>query len=204
MRDVDKALDQILEIRSQIAAGSTFRGFGPATLAATGALALATAGAQSLWLPAGEHRPLVFLASWVAAAVVSVGLVAAETLRRSRRHHQGLSDAMIRNAIEQFLPAGVAGAALLAVLARFAPQDLWMLPGLWQVLFSLGLFAAARTLPRAMILAAAWYLVAGMGVLMASSLHHSLSPWAMGVPFLVGQLAMAGVLQVSPGDSHAA
>jgi hypothetical protein len=40
MRDLDKALADIFTIRSQIAAGTAFRGYGPATVAATGGLAL--------------------------------------------------------------------------------------------------------------------------------------------------------------------
>ena len=43
MRDLDKALADIFAIRSQIAAGTAFRGYGAATVAATGGLALATA-----------------------------------------------------------------------------------------------------------------------------------------------------------------
>jgi hypothetical protein len=41
MRDLDKALADIFAIRNQIAAG-TARGYGPATVAATGGLALLT------------------------------------------------------------------------------------------------------------------------------------------------------------------
>ena len=41
MRDLDKALADILAIRSQIAAGTAFRGYGPATVAATAGVALA-------------------------------------------------------------------------------------------------------------------------------------------------------------------
>jgi hypothetical protein len=40
MRDLDKALADIFAIRSQIAAGTAFRGYGAATVAATGGLAL--------------------------------------------------------------------------------------------------------------------------------------------------------------------
>ena len=40
MRDLDKALADIIAIRSQIAAGTAFRGYGPATVAATGGVAL--------------------------------------------------------------------------------------------------------------------------------------------------------------------
>jgi hypothetical protein len=38
VRDLDKALADISTIRSQIAAGTAFRGYGPAALAATGGL----------------------------------------------------------------------------------------------------------------------------------------------------------------------
>ncbi|GJD62810.1 hypothetical protein MPEAHAMD_2969 [Methylobacterium frigidaeris] len=45
-------------------------------------------------------------------------------MRARRRHHPGLADAMILNAVEAFLPPGVAGALLLPVLARLAPESL--------------------------------------------------------------------------------
>ena len=43
----------------------------------------------------------------------------------------------------------VAGGLLTFVLLHQAPQCLWMLPGLWCVFFSLGVFASYRLLPRA-------------------------------------------------------
>ena len=71
MRDLDKALADIIAIRSQIAAGTAFRGYGPTALAATGGLALLTAGAQSLWLSDPNAEPLSFLAAWVVTAVLA-------------------------------------------------------------------------------------------------------------------------------------
>ena len=91
---------------------------------------------------------------WVATAAVSVILIGIEMVARTRRIHSGLADEMIHAATEQFIPAGVAGALLTFVLYRFAPQSLWMLPGLWQIVFSLGLFASCRSLPRPMFAAA--------------------------------------------------
>ncbi len=43
MRDLDKALADIIAVRSQLAAGTAFRGYGPATIAATACVALLTA-----------------------------------------------------------------------------------------------------------------------------------------------------------------
>src|SRR5262249_60450268 len=51
MHDLDKALADITEIRSQLARGIEFRGYGPLTVAATGVLALAAAALQAGWLP---------------------------------------------------------------------------------------------------------------------------------------------------------
>ena len=109
MRDLDKALADILAIRSQIAAGTAFRGYGPATFAATGGIALVTAILQHVWLVNPTGNPEAFFSGWAAAALLSAILIWIEMRARSRRHHSGLADAMIRQAVEQFLPAGVAG-----------------------------------------------------------------------------------------------
>jgi hypothetical protein len=200
MRDLDKALADIFAIRSQIAAGTAFRGYGPAAIAATGGLALMTAVAQFLWLDDPTGQPVIFLAGWAATALVSACIVGVEMRARSRRHHRGLADAMVHQAVEQFLPAGAAGALLAVMLWRFAPETLWMLPGLWQLLVSLGISASARSLPRSVMLGAAWYFVAGFVTLMLASESHALSPWTMGLPFVGGQLLMAAILHFASGE----
>src|SRR3954470_10532236 len=203
MRDLDKALADIFAIRSQLAAGTAFRGYGPATMAATAGVALLTAIVQFLWLDDPSQQPLAFFAAWAAAALLSTGLIWIEMQARSRRHHSGLADVMIQQAVEQFLPAGVAGGLLGVMLWKFAPETLWMLPGLWQVLMSLGVFASVRSLPRTIAFAGAWYFVAGFTVLLLASQSHALSPWTMGLPFVAGQLLMAALLHFASGDTDA-
>jgi hypothetical protein len=201
MRDLDKALADIFAIRSQIAAGTAFRGYGPAAIAATGGLALATAILQFLWLDDPSGHPLTFFAGWAAAALVSAGIIWTEMQARSRRHHSGLADAMIHQAVEQFLPAGIAGVLLAVLLWKFAPETLWMLPGLWQVLVSLGVFASVRSLPRTVAFVGAWYFVAGFAALLLASQDHLLSPWTMGLPFVIGQFLMAAILHFASGET---
>jgi hypothetical protein len=200
MTDLDKALADILAIRSQIAAGTAFHGYGPATVAGTGGVALATALAQFFWLDDPSGNPLIFFVGWAAAALISAAMIWTEMLARTRRHHSGLADAMILQAIEQFLPAGIAGVLLAIVLWRFAPEALWMLPGLWQMLVSLGVFASVRSLPRTVAFAGAWYFVAGFATLLLASQSHALSPWTMGLPFVIGQLLMAAILHFAFGE----
>jgi hypothetical protein len=193
MTDLSQALAEISAIRAQVARGTQFRGYGPASIAASGMLALLVAAAQAFWSK-GSHDVTVFLAVWVATAVVSVALVTVETVVRSQRVHRGFASAMIRSAVEQFLPAIIVGLLLTGVLLRAAPEELWLLPGLWQLIFSLGVFASCRFLPRQMFAVGLWYLVSGLTCLTISCGTRSLSPWEMGIPFGVGQMLVAMVL----------
>jgi hypothetical protein len=201
MEELDRALADITAIRSQLARGTQFRGYGPMTVAATGFVAMGAAALQALWLPDPAAALFEYVAVWVATAAISVLLIGIEMVARSRRIHSGLADEMIHAATEQFVPAGVAGALLTFVLFRFAPQSLWMLPGLWQIVFSLGIFASCRSLPRPMFAAGVWYLAAGLASLAWANGVNAYSPWAMAVPYGIGQLFIAVVLYRSVGEN---
>ena len=203
VHDLDKALADIVAIRTQIARDTAFRGLGAATGAATGGIALATACGQAYWLGEPNARPGLFFAIWIAAALVAFTLIGVEALRRTRRLHSGLADAMVLSAIELFLPAAGAGACLGLVIARFAPDEVWMLPGLWQILVGLGLFSSSRILPRAVQGVGAWYLLAGLAVIAVSASTQSLSAWTMGLPFVAGQAALAAIVQRAAGGTDA-
>ena len=132
-------------------------------------------------------------------AALAVIITAAEMIARSRREHGGLADEMLYAAVEQYIPAGVAGTLLTVVLYRFAPDALPLVPGLWQIVFSLGVFASSRALPRGMFAVGVWYLAAGLGSL-ALAEAAPFSPLAMAIPFGVGQFLMALVLFRATGD----
>ena len=193
MDDLSKALGEIGVIRRQMAHATLFRGYGWATLASTGVLAVLAAVAQGLWAADPVAHIAHYLSIWLATAVVSAALIAVQTVTRTHRLHSGLADEMIHMAVEQFLPAAFSGTLLTAVLVFTAPQTVWMLPGLWQIVYSLGIFASCRFLPRAMQAAGGWYLLAGLTTLL---LGHpaSLSPWPMGIAFGAGQFIVAVVL----------
>src|ERR1700728_1455097 len=193
MNDLNKALGEISSIRRQVARSTEFRGYGPTTLAATGGIAILAAGVQAVWLPNPTNRIPVYLAIWVSTAIVSAALIAVQTVTRTQRLHSGMADEMVRMAIAQFLPAAGAGALLTIVLIGSVPAALWMLPGLWQITFSLGVFSSCRFLPRPMAVAGAWYLLTGLACIALAD-GRSLSPWTMGVSYGVGQLLVAGIL----------
>ena len=193
MIELRQALEDISAIRSQVARGTQFRGYGPLSIAASGVLALLVAAAQSHWM-AGSNDLQQFLGVWIGTAALSVLLAGIETFARVRREHLGMAPEMIHSAVEQFLPCIVVGILLTVVLARVAPEDSWILPGLWEVIFSLGVFASCCFLPRQMFAVGAWYLAAGLICLLICAGHHALLPWTMGIPFGFGQLFVAAVL----------
>lgn len=194
--ELDRALAEIDTIRGQLARVTEFRGYGPASIAASGLLAFGVAALQARWLRGTSQDLMAFVAVWSATAAIAVVLAGIETVRRARREHSGLARQMIQSALEQFMPALVVGLLLTVVLIRVAPRDCWMLPGLWEIIFSMGIFASCRFLPRPMFAVGVWYLAAGLASIAIEGPQRMLSPWAMGIPFGVGQLAVAAVLRL--------
>jgi hypothetical protein len=201
MSELHNALGDIHKIRRQIARSTQFRGYGPATLAGTGAVALFAAIAQSLWLPDAANHVRSYLCLWIGTAVFSSAVAGVQIYTRTRRLHSGLSDEMIRTAVEQFMPAVGAGMLMTSVLVHFAPTVLWMLPGIWQVTYSLGVFSSCRFLPRPMLAAGVWYLFTGL-VCLALGDFRALAPWTMGVAFGMGQFQVAGILLMATPENE--
>jgi hypothetical protein len=202
MKDLQQALSEIHSIRHQLARGTEFRGYGPATIAMSGILALLVAAVQAQWMTKHAKTDLwIWLGVWTATAAVSLLLTGTETFARARRVHVGLAKEMVQAAVEQFLPAMMVGFLLTVVMTQVAAEECWMLPGLWELIFSLGVFASCRFLPRQMFAVGVWYLAAGLFCLASGSAARSLSPWEMGIPFGVGQLLVAAVLQFGYGET---
>jgi hypothetical protein len=201
MNDLDKALSDITAMRHQMARSVVFRGYGPATLAGTGVLAMLASAAQSQLIAHPADHIIAYLTLWIATATLSVILIGVEMVTRSRRIHSDLAERMILSAVEQFVPAAAAGLLLTAVMLSRAPGTLWMLPGLWQIVFSLGVFASCRFLPGPMHVIGGWYLAAGLACLAFANGENAFSPWAMGVPYGIGQLLVAAVVYHSAGEN---
>lgn len=193
MSDLHKAIGDISSIRRQVARSTEFRGYGPVTLAATGFSAVLAAAAQAIWVPDPANHVGFYLAVWFSTAIVSAALIGTEMFARTRRIHSGLADEMIRMAVEQFLPSVGAGGLFTFVLLRYVPSAGWMLPGMWQIIYSLGVLSSTRFLPRLMIVPGAWYLLTGL-VSISLAGNRALSPWTMGIAFGLGQLLMAAAL----------
>jgi hypothetical protein len=202
--DLREALDSIATIRRRMAETEVFRGYRALPVALSAVLALTAGFLQPVLLPRPDQDVRGFVALWSAVAVVSMSAAGLAMFLRDRV--AGVSDTreVTWLAIGQFAPCLVGAAAVTAVLVRVAPEAAWVLPGLWQVFFSQGVFAACRLLPRPAFVVAGFYLVAGIVTLMMARGSDALSPWTMAVPFGIGQLLAAAVLYwtLERSDGH--
>jgi hypothetical protein len=200
--ELREALTQITEIRLQMARTEVFRGYRAVPAAFSGGVALAAGLFQSLAIPDPLNQINAYLGIWIGAALVSGTSAVLEMAIRARSARSPLTRELTHLALEQFFPCLVAGALLTMVLVRTAPQCLWALPGFWQVLYSLGIFASCRLLPRSMFGVAVFYLLSGLMTLALAQGDRALNPWAMGLPFCVGQFLAAAVLYQTLERDH--
>lgn len=192
--ELREAMAQISEIRLQMARTTVFRGYRSVPVAFSGLLAMSAAIIQAIVLPDPVSAIGSYLCLWMGAAVLSFVAAGIEMTYRTWRTDRPLQRELTLLAVEQFLPSMVAGAMLTFVIIRSAPGQVWMLPGLWAIVFSLGIFASYRLLPHATFWIALFYLVAGSMCLVVAQDDYALSPWTMGLTFGVGQLLAAAVL----------
>ena len=192
---IQDARARLADIHAQVARGAHFQGYRAAPVAAMGALAFAAAALEPLALARGAGlvaggAPLdaaqLHAGYWAGVAVLAAGLAAVDLVRR----YGLLPRRTTALALGQFAPACAVGATLLGALWDHAS----LLPGLWTMVFGLGVLASAAYLPRAVNAVALFYVAAGIGLTLAAEAGAAPSPWAMGLTFGVGQLASAAAL----------
>jgi hypothetical protein len=184
------ALSRIAEIRGHLARTEVFRGYRAVPVAFSGVLALVAAAVQPSIVPEPTATPDLWLAVWVGTAVIAVLPIGIEMLLRYSRTASAMERERMRGAVGRFLPSVLAGA--LVTLALYSVRGgLDLLPGLWAIFMSLGVFASLSCLPRPVAFVGAWYLLAGCACLVFSARFE---PLAVGLTFGVGQLSGAAIL----------
>jgi hypothetical protein len=178
------AIDQITTIRSQLAATEHLRSLRAVPVAVSGLLAIAAAIVQPMLCEDPRVDAASYLWLWCGTAVFSGVLASIVVARRAI--------ARARLAAMQFAPNLLVGIIVTWFVAARLPEQLWLLPGLWQLLFGLGNLAAHRLLPAPALVVGALFLASGTACLWFEDL--ALDPWLMGLPFATGQLTLAAIL----------
>ncbi len=188
--NLSTALEQINEIHSHMARGHVYRGYRPLPVAISGMGGLLAAWLQPQVIPAADARAFVFY--WLAVA----GLCALAAMSAVLIHFLRLDWFERRQTLYvwgQFAPCIAAGGLVAAGVVAAVPEAVSLLPGLWAIIFSLGIFSSRPFLPRATGWVALYYLAAGAWLLMNPGTITQ-SAWALAWVFFIGQCAGALIL----------
>ena len=192
-KSIDQALEDLAEIRSSLNRAETFRGYRSASILATSGVAWFGCAMQSRWVDPDAPELGAFLVLWIRIALICAVVSFGEVMVRYWRSGPMFRH-MTRSAVGPMIPALLVGLALTVVIAANAPQVGWMLPGLWSIVFGLGVAASARFLPKMVSLVAFYFVVCGLLSIVVSTRGWAYSPWLMGVSFGGGQMLTAAVL----------
>jgi hypothetical protein len=193
--EVRDALDQLDRIHEQLTKCEVYRGFRVPAVALVGCVGLLAAAGQAWVVSPGESESFVWYWSAIGAAGLLVGMGAAA--RSYLFREDDFERRRTRRVMGQFLPCVLAGGLLTLALSRtgaFVP----LLPGVWAVVFGLGVVAVRPHLPRAVGLIGVGYVLAG-GLLLA---WRPAEPpgWCVGGVFGIGHLITATALWLTSGE----
>ncbi len=188
--NLSAALEQINEIHSHMSRGQLYRGYRPVPVALSGAGGLLAAWAQPAFVAANDLRAFAYywlivagLCALAAASAVLVHFLKQDWFeRRQTLYVWG-----------QFVPCLAAGGLVGAGIAGALPNAVGLLPGLWTVIFSLGIFASRPFLPRVTGWVALYYLTAGSWLLLNPT-NPAEPAWELAWVFMIGQCAGALIL----------
>ena len=148
------------------------------------------------------HRfPSRYLDIWLCVAIGSLLVTAIEMIVRGRISNDMAVWKMHGSVATTLLPSFLVGALVTAALVVetknvvvLEQNNLWLLPGLWAMVYSLGLFAVCNLLHRSTWYAASYFLIAGIVYLIFNWSARSVEAWHMIAIFGVGQLLLAIIL----------
>jgi type IV secretory pathway TrbD component len=193
--DVNNAISQISEINRYLAKSELFYGYKPGIVMSVGIVAFIMAAVQT-WLivPASD---MIFLIQWfIAGSVISI-IIFGNILFNYLKSKSNFEIQQMSRVFLQFVPSLAAGFIITSVLFFLDNSAIKYLPGLWAILFSLGIFSMRPYLPRMVGYVALFYLIAGGIMLCLANYDLSFSPWCMGATFGTGHLFAALILKLN-------
>jgi hypothetical protein len=191
MMELPQALAQIAEIRAQAAKTDVYRGYRSVPVAASGLIGLAAAWLQPAALAAD---PVSFVIYWSAVATCAGFVGVSEIVYNYVVHDEALARRRTRLVVGQLLPSVLGGALVTASFVHLSTALVPLLPGVWALSFGVGIFASRPYLVRASGWVALYFYAAGAILLWTARGPETLSAWAVGGTFGVGQLLTAAVL----------
>jgi hypothetical protein len=147
-------MDNLRYIRETIERAGSFT-----AVPGIGGMLMGSTALAAAWAASRQGHGPVWLAIWLGEALVALAIGIAGAELKSRRAKQTLLSGPARKFVAGFAPAMVAGALLTAVLYR--PETLWMLPGIWTLLYGTGVVSGGGASVRVVPLMGACFMAMG-------------------------------------------
>ncbi|HEX4590119.1 MAG TPA: hypothetical protein VH120_09340 [Gemmataceae bacterium] len=189
---VTDALGQIAQIHDHLARAEQYRGLHPIAVAGSGLAGVLAAALQRWVVPADDPAGFVFF--WFVVAFIGGTSGSGPAVEAYIRREDEFARRRTRRVLFQFLPCVVAGLCVTLALYRSSPDVVRLFPGLWAVLFAIGVFSARPYLPRAIGWVALFYIIAGATLLAIPPVDLARAGWAVGLTFTIGQAGTGAVL----------
>jgi hypothetical protein len=192
--EVSRALADLEEVRTRLAAVQRFRGLSGGAAFASG-LAAMGAGLVQLLTVAHPHAPdeqVRYVTIWTACLAFSLVVNYGAILIWFARNWSVRSSFQLRTVGTTILPSIVAGGLFTAA---FVMRDqLGLLPGMWCLCYALGLIASRAMAPPGIGWIATLFAASGTALLFAPE-DNALSWWVIPATFGIGQV-LTGFLVV--------
>lgn len=190
--DINSAFKQISDIHKHLSKSEIFRGYPAITVLFAGITAFVSAFLQSFIK--NKISDETFIIQWMIVAGIIVLVVAIEILINYFTKDSNFQKRQMMLVFLQFVPSLTAGLLIAVIFLKYEVSSLKLLPGIWAILFSMGIFSMRPYLARLVGYVGLFYLLAGCVLLCIAPLDMSLSPWAMGVVFGTGHIFAAYAL----------
>ncbi len=204
--NIHRALSDIAEIRAQLDRTETYRGFRSAAVGVSAVVLAIGVWAESRWVTDWTSQIDRYLTIWFCVAIVSATIAGIEMLIRTRVSDNRLVSKLHWSLARHIAPSFLVGFVITLLIGADAHETLvasdgqssggliWALPGLWSMIYSLGLFNCRRDLPAQTIGVAIFFLLAGIMLLSYCWYTRDLAGWQMLASFGIGQAFLGAVL----------
>ena len=187
--EVSRALADLEEVRTRLAAVQRFRGLSGGAAVASGVAAIVSGLIQAASIP---HPDSVdagarYVAIWIACLACSLAVNYGAIVVWMARNWSVRSRVELKTVGMTILPSIVAGGLFSAVF--IARGELGLLPGMWCLCYALGLIASRAMAPPGIGWVAALFAASGAALLFAPG-SNALAWWAMPATFGLGQLVI--------------
>ena len=195
-----EALSDIADIRALLDRNQSFRGFRSVAIGISALFVLTGALVQLQYDVV--RNPSAYLDIWLFVALGSLIVTVVEMIVRGRVSNDLGVWKMHGKVVMSLAPSFLVGALVTAVLVlesrhsmvTLSRKNIWLLPGVWAMIYSLGLFSCCNLLHRATRFAAIYFLLSGGLYLLFNWNVREVEAWHMIAIFGMGQFLLAGIL----------